>query len=151
MQDVPPSPLRMLSYLRSLKLSALLSEDLSFTEYAMLRLMDEVQKETRHTDIWVSDLVRRVHVTPQAVSKYIHLAQRKGYIECFENENDRRSMGIRMTERGKAVLRKSTEEMTAFHDHVVGEFSEEELAAMRMLMCKLQRVVQKNYLKFKKK
>jgi DNA-binding MarR family transcriptional regulator len=143
--------LKMFYYIKSLKISDLFSEDISFPEYVMLQLINEMSNETGSPDVWVSDVVKRVEVSPQAVSKFTNLAIRKGYIERFENASDRRSMGIRMTERGRAVLNKTGEDVTVFSNNVVNEFSEEEKATMYRLMSKLQSVVQKNYLQFKKK
>jgi DNA-binding MarR family transcriptional regulator len=99
----------------------------------------------------MSDIVERVEVTPQAVSKFIQIAIGKGYVERFENASDRRSIGIRMTDRGRAVLSKTGEDLTDFYNSVLDEFSEEEKATLHRLMSKLQRVVQENYLKYKKK
>jgi len=92
-----------------------------------------------------------VKVTPQAVSKFIRLAVGKGYIESFENASDRRSIGVRVTDRGRAVVSKTGEELTVFRKSVLKEFSEEELATMHGLMSKLQIAVQINYEKHKKK
>ncbi|MGD0002621.1 MAG: hypothetical protein ABSE06_00160 [Anaerolineaceae bacterium] len=117
----------------------------------MLQLITEMSNETGSTEVWESDVVKRVEVTPQAVSKFINLAVRKGYIERFENASDRRSTGIRITDRGRAVLSKTEEDLTTFRKSVFKEFSEEELATMRGLMSKLQIAVQINYEKHKKK
>jgi DNA-binding MarR family transcriptional regulator len=143
--------LQMFYYLKTVKISNLFSEDISFAEYAMLQLITEMSDETGNTDVWVSDIVKRVEVTPQAVSKFIHLAFGKGYIERFENPSDHRSIGIRITDRGRAVLNKTGEELTAFRKSVFNEFSEEELATMHGLMVKLQIAAQTNYAKYKKK
>lgn len=145
------SLLKMLHYIRRIKISNLTSEDISFAEYLMLRLIAEIETETGSTEVWVSDIVKRVEVTPQAVSKFIHLAISKGYIARIENANDRRSMGVSITERGRAVLNHTGEDLTVFYNNVFNEFSEEEKATMHSLMSKLQRVVQENYLKYKKK
>jgi DNA-binding MarR family transcriptional regulator len=145
------SLLQMLYFVKSMKISDLLSEEISFGEYVMLRLIAEIETETESTEVWVSDIVKRVNVTPQAVSKFIHLAIRKGYIERFENASDRRSIGIRMTDRGRAVLSKTGEDLTVFYNSVSDEFSEEEKATLHSLMSKLQRVAQENYWKHKKK
>ena len=134
-----------------MKISNLISEDISFAEYLMLRLIAEIETETESPEVWVPDIVKRVEVTPQAVSKFIHLAIKKGYIERFENASDRRSIGIRITDRGRAVLSKTGEDLTIFYNNVLNEFSEEEKASMHRLMSKLQMVMQKNYLKYKKK
>ena len=150
--EIRPSPLlKMLYYIRSIKISNLTSEDISFAEYIMLRLISQIEAETGSTEVWVSDIVKRVEVTPQAVSKFVLLAVRKGYLERFENASDRRSIGIRMTDRGRAVLSQTGEDLTAFYNHVFDEFSEEEKATLHALMSKLQRVVQENYLQYKKK
>jgi len=152
MMEIHRSPfLKMFYYIKSLKISALFSEDISFPEYVMLQLINEISHETGSPDVWVSDVVKRVEVSPQAVSKFINLAIRKGYIERFENASDRRSTGIRITSRGKAVLSKTGEDETLFYNNVFTEFSEEEKATMYRLMSKLQSVVQKNYLTYKKK
>ena len=143
--------LQMFYYIKSMKISGLFSEDISFAEYVMLELITEMSNETGSEDVGVSEIVKRVEVTPQAVSKFIHLAVDKGYIERFENESDRRSMGVRITERGKAVLSKTGEELSIFRKSVLKEFSEEELATMHGLMSKLQIAVQMNYAKHKKK
>ena len=150
--DIHSSPfLQMFYFLKTVKISNLLSEDISFAEYVMLQMITEMSNETESTDVWVSDIVKRVEVTPQAVSKFIHLAVGKGFIERFENESDRRSIGVRITDRGRAVLSKTGEELTAFRKSVFKEFSEEELATMHSLMIKLQIAAQINYEKYKKK
>ena len=143
--------LQIFYYLKTVKISNLFSEDISFAEYVMLQMITEMSNETESTDVWVSDIVKRVEVTPQAVSKFIHLAVGKGFIERFENESDHRSTGVRITDSGRAVLSKTGEELTAFRKSVFKEFSEEELATMFGLMSKLQKVVQINYAKYKKK
>jgi DNA-binding MarR family transcriptional regulator len=150
--EIHKSPfLQMFYYIKSMKLSGLFSEDISFAEYVMLQLITEMSNETGSPDVWVSDIVKRVEVTPQAVSKFMNLADGKGYIERFENESDRRSMGIRITEHGRAVLSKTGDELTAFRESVFKEFSEEELATMDGLMRKIQIAAQVNYAKHKKK
>ena len=150
--EIHRSPfLQMFYYIKSMKISGLFSEDISFAEYVMLQLITEMSNETGCTDVWVSDIVKRVEVTPQAVSKFIHLAADKGYIKRFENESDRRSMGVRITDHGRVVLIKTGEELTAFRKSVFKEFSEEELATMFRLMSKLQIAAQTYYAKYKKK
>ena len=150
--EIHNSPfLQMLIFIKTMKISGLFSEDISFAEYVMLQLITEMSNETGNTDVWVSDIVKRVEVTPQAVSKFMNLADGKGYIERFENESDRRNTGVRITDRGRAVLSKTSEELTAFRESVFKELSEEELAATDGLIRKLQSAAQVNYAKFKKK
>lgn len=150
--EINASPLlKILYYMKGMKLSNLTSEDISFAEYLMLRLIAEIETETDSAEVWVPDIVRRVEVTPQAVSKFIRLAVRKGYIERFENASDRRSIGIRMTNRGRAALSNTGEDLALFHNQVFGEFSEEEIATMHNLMNKLLGVVQENYANHKQK
>ena len=143
--------LQLFHTIKTLKLSGLISEDLSFAEYVMLELIAELADEAESSDVWVADIVKRVEVTPQAVSKFIRLAASKGHIERFDNESDRRSTGVRITDRGNAVLRKTEEELTAFFKSVLQEFSAEELATLNGLMHKLQSAAQGNYAKYKKK
>jgi DNA-binding MarR family transcriptional regulator len=150
--EIHCSPLlQMLYSIKSMKISNLISEDISFAEYIMLRLIAEIETQTESTEVWVPEIVERVEVTPQAVSKFIHHATRKGYIERFENASDRRSTGVRITDRGKAVLSQTEEDLTVFYNNVFNEFSEEEMATMYRLMSKLRSVVQNHYLKYKKR
>lgn len=150
--EIHRSPfLQMFYYIKSMKISGLFSEEISFAEYVMLQLITEMSNETGNTDVWVADIVKRVEVTPQAVSKFIHLAVCKGYIEPFENASDRRSIGVRITDRGRAVLSKTEQELTVFRESIFKEFSEEELTTMYGLMSKLQIAVHMNYAKYKKK
>ena len=121
--EIHRSPfLKMFYYIKSLKISDLFSEDISFAEYVMLQLINEMANETGSPDVWVSDVVKRVEVSPQAVSKFINLAIRKGYIERFENASDRRSIGIRITDRGRAALTKTGEDLSVFFNSVFNEF-----------------------------
>jgi DNA-binding MarR family transcriptional regulator len=143
--------LRMLYFLKNIKISRLFSEDISFAEYTMLQLINDIQYESGCPDVWVSDIVKRVEVTPQAVSKFINLNEQKGYLERFENVSDRRSTGIRITDLGRTVLGKTEEELAAFRTSVFSDFSEEELSMMHRLMNKLQIAVQENYTQFKRK
>ena len=150
--EIQKSPfLQLFYFIKTMKISGLLSEDISFAEYVMLQLIAEMANETGSMDVWVPDIVKQVEVTPQAVSKFINLDVGKGYIERFENVSDRRSMGVRITERGRAVLSKTGQELTVFREDVLKEFSEEELAMINSLMSKLQIAVQINYAKYKKK
>jgi DNA-binding MarR family transcriptional regulator len=134
-----------------MKISGLFSEDISFGEYVMLQLITEMSNESGSPDVWVSDIVKRVEVTPQAVSKFMNLAVDKAYIERFENDSDRRSTGVRITDLGRTVLSKTGQELTAFRESVFNEFSAEELVMMDGLMRKLQMAAQTNYPKYKKK
>jgi len=143
--------LQMFYYIKTVKISGLFTEDISFAEYIMLQMITEMCNESGSTDVWVSDIVKRVEVTPQAVSKFINLAVGKGYLERFENESDRRSLGVRITDLGRTVQSKSGEELNAFRKSVFQEFSNEELSTMHELMRKLQEAVQKNYADHKKK
>jgi DNA-binding MarR family transcriptional regulator len=143
--------LKILYYVRNIKISNLFSEDISFAEYIMLQVINDIQGETGNPDIWVSDVVKRVEVTPQAVSKFITMNERKGYLERFENLSDRRITGIRITDRGRSVLVKTEEELEVFRTTVFSEFSKEELTTMHNLAQKLHSAVQNNYEKFRKK
>ena len=69
--------LQMFYYIKTMKLSGLFSEDISFGEYVMLQLITEMSNETGSPDVWVSDIIKRVEVTPQAVSKFMNLAVTK--------------------------------------------------------------------------
>jgi DNA-binding MarR family transcriptional regulator len=150
--EIHASPLvKMLYFIKSMKISNLISEDISFAEYIMLRLVADVAAETETPEVWVSEIVKRVEVTPQAVSKFVRLAIRKGYLERIESASDRRNVGVTLTDCGRKVLSKTREDLTLFYNSVFNEFSDEEKATMHKLMGKLQSVAQREYPKYKKK
>ncbi|MEI6290799.1 MAG: hypothetical protein WCP19_10230 [Chloroflexota bacterium] len=117
----------------------------------MLELIAEMSAETGSNDVWVSDIVKQVEVTPQAVSKFLNLAVSKAYIERFENESDRRGIGVRITDFGNSVLIKTRDELNFYLKNVFQDFTKEELAVMHGLMSKLKIAAHDNYTKFKKK
>lgn len=143
--------LQLFYFIKTMKISGLFSEDISFGEYVMLELITEMAKKTENNDVWVSDIVKQVEVTPQAVSKFLNMAVAKELIERFENINDRRGIGVRLTEHGTIIHQKTREELNSFVNNIFNEFSDEELSVMRRLVSKLKLVSHKNYAKLKKK
>jgi len=143
--------LRVFYYFRNLKISRIFSEDISFREFIMLQMIEEMELESGSSDIWISDIVKRVDVTPQAVSKFVNLAEQKAFVERVENPIDHRSTGIRFTENGRRVLRITSDEMETFRRHIAEDFTREELETLHRLFRKLEVTIQDNYDQFKKR
>lgn len=143
--------LRVFYYFRNLKISRIFSEDISFGEFIMLQMIEEMEIESGNSDIWISDIVKRVEVTPQAISKFIKLAEKKAFLERVENPVDHRSTGIRFTENGRRVLGITSKEMEAFRRHIAEDFTGEELETLHRLFRKLEVTIQNNYNQFKKR
>jgi DNA-binding MarR family transcriptional regulator len=134
-----------------MKISKIFSEDISFGEFIMLQMIEEMEIESGNSDIWISDIVKRVEVTPQAVSKFVNLVEKKAFLERIENPFDHRSTGIRFTDKGRRVLQITSEEMETFRRHVAEDFTEEELETLHRLFRKLEVAIQNNYDQFKKR
>ena len=57
MKTHTPPFMQMFYFIKSMKLSGLFSEDISFAEYVMLQLITDMANETGSMDVWVSDIV----------------------------------------------------------------------------------------------
>lgn len=75
----------------------------------------------------VSDIARKLMVSPPAISRTIKKLREKQYVECIINEADRRNTYIAVTETGTKALISDMKKMNAFTKNVMSHLSEEEI------------------------
>ena len=105
-----------------------------------IRMLFGIQKITNSdlATVKVSDIGRHLHVTSPTVTKLLNGLETNGLIERHNDEQDRRSVGVRLTAKGEMVAQQAHDGFTnAMHELVayLGEAQSEQLAD---LLCKVQ-------------
>jgi len=80
--------------------------------------------------IGIRELAARERVSPPAMTKHVDRLERDGLVERKPSEDDRRRVGIRLTEDGQRLLRRVRSRRTAWLAQRLGELDEGALAAI---------------------
>src|ERR1700758_3639179 len=64
--------------------------------------------------IGLRELAARERVSPPAMTKHVDRLERDGLVERTQSENDRRRVGIRLTDEGQRLLRRVRSRRTAW-------------------------------------
>jgi len=80
--------------------------------------------------IGVRDLAARERVSPPALSNRVDRLEQDGLVARTQSDDDRRRVGLTLTEEGQRVLRRVRSRRTAWLVTRLGELSAEELAAI---------------------
>jgi DNA-binding MarR family transcriptional regulator len=80
--------------------------------------------------IGIRELAARERVSPPAMTKHVDRLERDGLVERKPSEDDRRRVGIRLTEDGQRLLRRVRSRRTAWLAQRLGELDEHALAAI---------------------
>lgn len=80
--------------------------------------------------VLVSDLVKNLPSSPQAISKYLKQLEDRGMIERLSVRSDRRNTEIRLTEKGECAFECSKKRMDLFFSEVFSNVSDEEFDSM---------------------
>jgi len=80
--------------------------------------------------IGVRDLAARERVSPPALSNRVDRLEQDGLVARTPSDDDRRRVGLTLTEEGQRVLRRVRSRRTAWLVTRLGELSAEELAAI---------------------
>jgi DNA-binding MarR family transcriptional regulator len=78
----------------------------------------------------VSELVKRVHMPPPAVSRLLKGLEQDGFIQRSSARQDRRSILVTVTQEGRAQVQQMMQGMHAFWEEVFDSMSAEEFDAM---------------------
>ena len=91
--------------------------------------------------IGIRELAARDRVSPPAMTTRVDRLQRDGLVERTQSEDDRRRVGIRLTDDGQRLLRRVRSRRTAWLAQRLGELSERELAAVEAAVGPLSRLL----------
>lgn len=77
------------------------------------------------------EIAKKIHVSPSSVTVSIKRMQKAGLVEKSPNENDLRYNKIKITERGKEVLRKCEAEFNMIDSKMFSGFTDEEIVSFK--------------------
>jgi len=91
--------------------------------------------------IGIRELAARERVSPPAMTMHVDRLERDGLVERTPSEEDRRRVGIRLTEDGQRLLRRVRSRRTAWLAQRLGELDEDALAAIAAAVEPLSRLL----------
>jgi DNA-binding MarR family transcriptional regulator len=125
---------------------------------ALLRVGRELRREAREVGvspeqvsllvtikyapgIGVRELAARERVSPPAMSKHVDRLERHGLVERTPSADDRRRVGLTLTDEGQRVLRRVRSRRTAWLASRLGGLTPDELAAVEAAVEPLNRLL----------
>ena len=94
--------------------------------------------------IGVRELAARERVSPPAMSKHVDRLERDGLVARTPRADDRRRVGLTLTDEGQRVLRRVRSRRTAWLASRLGELSPAELAAVKAAVEPLSRLLRED-------
>lgn len=108
--------------------AALVHLELSSFQYTALSVL------AHNEDMSSSRLSRRFHVTPQAMGELILLLERRGLIERREDSENKRTLLLSLTERGRSVWAKADVIAKKIEREIFGDLSDAEMGTLRSIL-----------------
>lgn len=106
--------------------------ELSLTQIKLLHNLDE-----RPRELTLKEAAELVHVSLPAASRMVDDLYRRGFVEREEDRDDRRMKRVRLTEAGRAAIRRINAARLSGLEQFVQGLSEEERAAVTEALDKL--------------
>jgi DNA-binding MarR family transcriptional regulator len=97
----------------------------------------------RASGVTVGELAADERVSTAAMSKRVSRLERDGFVERTQSENDRRCVGLTVTEDGQRILRRVRSRRTAWLASRLDTLSSEELAAVDSAVEPLTRLLER--------
>ena len=94
--------------------------------------------------IGIRELAARERVSPPAMTKHVDRLERDGLVERTQSEDDRRRVGIRLTDEGQRLLRRVRSRRTAWLAQRLAKLDPAELAAIEAAVGPLSRLLQED-------
>lgn len=94
--------------------------------------------------IGIRELAARERVSPPAMTKHVDRLERDGLVERTQSEDDRRRVGIRLTDEGQRLLRRVRSRRTAWLAQRLANLDPAELAAIEAAVGPLSRLLQED-------
>jgi DNA-binding MarR family transcriptional regulator len=94
--------------------------------------------------IGIRELAARERVSPPAMTKHVDRLERDGLVERTQSEDDRRRVGIRLTDEGQRLLRRVRSRRTAWLAQRLAKLNAAELSAIEAAVGPLSRLLQED-------
>ena len=85
-----------------------------------------------------SELAHRMHVSPATVTNMIKRMEKAGFVERRQDDHDQRVSHVFLTDAGRAIREHVDGQWQEIEQRVFGSFSEDEQAALRALLGRVQ-------------
>lgn len=108
-------------------------------ELSMLIMLERLQK--RKDIIVASDLARTLSLSRPAVSRMLHVLEKKGYIRLEEGIRDHRLVKIKLNETGEKLIHDESEKWKKQIEHMMNKFGNEDMAKMMYYNCRFLKIV----------
>ena len=102
--------------------------ELSNGEFFALFSLYSLKKETGEEMVRISELGKRLKLSPQAVSKTLRALEKKEFAQRHTDPRDRRSTLVQVTEKGEALLWEAHKAVTEFSRKVTERMGEQDMA-----------------------
>ena len=94
--------------------------------------------------IGIRELAARERVSPPAMTKHVDRLERDGLVERTQSEDDRRRVGIRLTDEGQRLLRRVRSRRTAWLAQRLAKLDAAELSAIEAAIGPLSRLLRED-------
>jgi DNA-binding MarR family transcriptional regulator len=94
--------------------------------------------------IGLRELAARERVSPPAMTKHVDRLQRDGLVERRASEEDRRRVGVTLTDEGQRLLRRVRSRRTAWLAQRLAELDESEQAALEAAVAPLTHLLRED-------
>jgi DNA-binding MarR family transcriptional regulator len=94
--------------------------------------------------VGIRELAARERVSPPAMTKHVDRLERDGLVERTQSEDDRRRVGIRLTDEGQRLLRRVRSRRTAWLAQRLAGLDAAELAAIEAAVGPLSRLLRED-------
>lgn len=94
--------------------------------------------------IGLRELAARERVSPPAMTKHVDRLERDGLVERRPSEEDRRRVGVTLTDEGQRLLRRVRSRRTAWLAQRLGELDESEQAALEAAVVPLTHLLRED-------
>ncbi|MDZ4719287.1 MAG: MarR family transcriptional regulator [Roseiflexaceae bacterium] len=109
-------------------------EDTSMPQFRVLTLLAA-------QPLTLSTLAKQRRVSPQSMSELVQVLVERGWIARLPDPSDRRQSLLQLTEHGRAQYERATDHMLQRLTPLIGQLSRAELAAVRIALPALHRVL----------
>jgi DNA-binding MarR family transcriptional regulator len=92
----------------------------------------------------IRELAARERVSPPAMSNHVDRLERDGLVERTPSADDRRRVGLTLTDEGQRLLRRVRSRRTAWLASRLGKLSDEEVEALAAAIEPLSRLLQED-------
>ncbi len=94
--------------------------------------------------IGIRELAARERVSPPAMTKHVDRLERDGLVERTQSEDDRRRVGIKLTDEGQRLLRRVRSRRTAWLAQRLAKLDAAELSAIEAAIGPLSRLLRED-------